>query len=440
MAEKKNFIIENYNGTDYDTLYPETNSGQVLLDSDAQTSTGLESGKTLDDALKIVGNLNNFDNRFEVGDVLTTSRTNLSNKWALCNGDEMISESYQELSNQFTSGLLNYRQNTKNISANIARCRLACRKRNGTKECLFTWLPVNGSSWSGRYSTLGSDADWVAATGISESYAVFARNNVFFRGGNHSMEWCTEDPTNSSSWHTMTKTATVKGYANDIFHKNEKYYFLMDDTFFIYSSLDGTPQEINIETVTGRKLSSANVGIDGDNFLFWTNTTGSGTNTYWVDTFNQNGQLVNSKELTSKFTGVIYSFSNGYIKLSQSGSIEYPILDVERLSAVDGDGTAIAHIAFPQSKYLLNFQHDIIVNNEYVVLPNNTYLDSEFNAHNTTSSAGDIALAICSNDDFICVASNPSQASVWDSSAKSSFYLPVYSPADGLRAYIKTTD
>lgn len=54
MAEKKNFIIENYNGADYDTLYPETNSGQVLLDSDAQVTTGLASGSTLDDALRSV--------------------------------------------------------------------------------------------------------------------------------------------------------------------------------------------------------------------------------------------------------------------------------------------------------------------------------------------------------------------------------------------------
>ena len=47
MAEKKNFTIENFNGTDYDTLYPETNSGQVLLDSSGQNIFHLSSGSTV---------------------------------------------------------------------------------------------------------------------------------------------------------------------------------------------------------------------------------------------------------------------------------------------------------------------------------------------------------------------------------------------------------
>ena len=50
MAEKKNFTIENYNGTDYDTLYPETISEQVLLDAQAQRIFNLPSGDTLNNA------------------------------------------------------------------------------------------------------------------------------------------------------------------------------------------------------------------------------------------------------------------------------------------------------------------------------------------------------------------------------------------------------
>ena len=83
MAEKKNFTIENYNGTDYDTLYPETNSGQVLLDTTAQAATNLPSGKTLDDALQ---SISKNGGAFQVGDTLTTARTNLGDKWLLCNG------------------------------------------------------------------------------------------------------------------------------------------------------------------------------------------------------------------------------------------------------------------------------------------------------------------------------------------------------------------
>lgn len=94
MAEKKNFTIENYNGTDYDTLYPETNSGQVLLDSDARVTTGLASGSTLDDALQSVVK---DGGAFQIGDTLTTARTNLGDKWLLCNGKQITQTDYPVL-------------------------------------------------------------------------------------------------------------------------------------------------------------------------------------------------------------------------------------------------------------------------------------------------------------------------------------------------------
>ena len=100
MAEKKNFIIENYNGTDYDTLYPETNSGQVLLDTVAQASTNLSSGSTLDDALN---GITKDGGGFQVGDTLTTARKNLGDKWLLCNGSHVLTESYPELGELFDS-------------------------------------------------------------------------------------------------------------------------------------------------------------------------------------------------------------------------------------------------------------------------------------------------------------------------------------------------
>ena len=94
MAEKKNFTIENYNGTDYDTLYPETNSGQVLLDTTAQAATNLPSGKTLDDALHTI---TKDGGGFQVGDTLTTARTNLGDKWLLCNGQNVLASEYPNL-------------------------------------------------------------------------------------------------------------------------------------------------------------------------------------------------------------------------------------------------------------------------------------------------------------------------------------------------------
>lgn len=98
MAEKKNIAIKEYNGTDYDTLYPETNSGQVLLDKTAQTTLNLSSGKTLNDAVSHLSS----GGAFNVGDILVTSRTDLDDKWLLCNGETVSGTDYPDLSNVLT--------------------------------------------------------------------------------------------------------------------------------------------------------------------------------------------------------------------------------------------------------------------------------------------------------------------------------------------------
>ena len=137
MAEKKNFTIENFNGTDYDTLYPETNSGQVLLDTTAQTATTLPSGSTLNDALD---KLNKFDNRYEIGDTLTTSRTNLSNKWLLCNGATLDSAEYPELGAQLPGVKMHFDKISENSSpTSTINYSIAVRElNNGDTELLMT--------------------------------------------------------------------------------------------------------------------------------------------------------------------------------------------------------------------------------------------------------------------------------------------------------------
>ena len=116
MAEKKNFTIENYNGTDYDTLYPETNSGQVLLDSDALVTTGLASGSTLDDALQSVVK---DGGAFQIGDTLTTARTNLGDKWLLCNGKQITQTDYPVLVGLLGAKPFGWVSKGKSTTANI---------------------------------------------------------------------------------------------------------------------------------------------------------------------------------------------------------------------------------------------------------------------------------------------------------------------------------
>lgn len=100
MAEKKNFIIENYNGTDYDTLYPETISGQVLLDAQAQCILNLPSGDTLNNAFNHIAY---GGGSYAIGDVLVTAKNNLGDNWLLCNGEIIDGSKYPVLKNLLKS-------------------------------------------------------------------------------------------------------------------------------------------------------------------------------------------------------------------------------------------------------------------------------------------------------------------------------------------------
>lgn len=100
MAEKKNFTIENYNGTDYDTLYPETISGQVLLDTQAQRIFNLPSGDTLNNAFNHIAY---GGGSYAIGDVLVTARNNLGDNWLLCNGAIVDGSQYPVLKNLLKS-------------------------------------------------------------------------------------------------------------------------------------------------------------------------------------------------------------------------------------------------------------------------------------------------------------------------------------------------
>ena len=100
MAEKKNFTIENYNGTDYDTLYPETISGQVLLDVQAQRIFNLPSGDTLNNAFNHIAY---GGGSYAIGDVLVTARNNLGDNWLLCNGAIVDGSQYPVLKNLLKS-------------------------------------------------------------------------------------------------------------------------------------------------------------------------------------------------------------------------------------------------------------------------------------------------------------------------------------------------
>lgn len=98
MSTNKNITMKQYNGTDYDTLYPKTKVEQVegaytqqqILSDSTKTLYGLDASAVPDDAFKKI----RID---KVGDTLTTARTDLGESWALCNGDYLDATEYAEL-------------------------------------------------------------------------------------------------------------------------------------------------------------------------------------------------------------------------------------------------------------------------------------------------------------------------------------------------------
>lgn len=220
MAEKKNFIIENYNGTDYDTLYPETNSGQVLLDTVAQASTNLSSGSTLDDALN---GITKDGGGFQVGDTLTTARKNLGNKWLLCNGSHVLIENYPELGELFDS-----------------------------KE--FDWIAMGDSG-----KTILNFATNAEQT--NEKFLISTDDGVYFGS----------DLVNSASW------AKLFTYTNaDVYYLNNTWIVISDTNWKYYSGNEVTANNFaNISVPSSPRYTFDDIAYSGDKYYILSKYTKS---------------------------------------------------------------------------------------------------------------------------------------------------------------------
>ncbi len=231
MAEKKNFTIENYNGTDYDTLYPETNSGQVLLDSVAQASTNLSSGSTLDDALN---GITKDGGGFQVGDTLTTARKNLGNKWLLCNGSHVLTENYPELGELFDSKefdwiamgdsgktILNFATNADQTNE-----KFLISTNDGV---YFGSDLVNSASWTKLFTYTNADVYYLNSTWI-----VISDTNWKYYSGNE---------VTADNFGNISVPSSPRYTFNDIAYSGDKYYILSK-----YTKSDNTEKDVLIYT------------------------------------------------------------------------------------------------------------------------------------------------------------------------------------------------
>nr|DAM80025.1 MAG TPA: hypothetical protein [Caudoviricetes sp.] len=96
MSGTKNVVIKQNNGTDYDKLHPETVDSKINL-TDGNVSVW---GNTLKEALpKINSRLTVTEsNQWEIGDIRTTTKSDLGEKWLKTDGSSYDTSKYPELS------------------------------------------------------------------------------------------------------------------------------------------------------------------------------------------------------------------------------------------------------------------------------------------------------------------------------------------------------
>lgn len=91
MAVEKDITMKQFNGTDYDTLYPKTTIDQVNISQDINDYYSLPTGSTFDDVLKKIPD--------SVGNIQYSVKTaaQMGDKYLPCDGSVLDAEAYPEL-------------------------------------------------------------------------------------------------------------------------------------------------------------------------------------------------------------------------------------------------------------------------------------------------------------------------------------------------------
>ena len=460
MAEKKNFTIENYNGTDYDTLYPETNSGQVLLDIDAQSSTSLSTGTTLDDALR---HIFQNDGIFHIGDTLTTARTNLGNRWLLCNGTMVNSADYPALSQFFNSVTFNYSKvaeytKPSNFYSTRTHSFDVMYDESTGKYGILMYIHYLTSSTGLSdkilaYQTIG-DSSWVDCTGdginnalISNTFVKLLNRNFVVcntqtynttSNSNPMGYYCTGAPTSSASFSPIAlPTVDVDWRWVDAAYYNGKYYFTITGSstapsyLLVYDDLASVPQSVLLKDSGGVGKFSI---VNGKLCV----CTGSSSNNATFKLINEDGTLgiitITTEDSYDSTTDLmLYSLGQNYVltRLYNRSSSFYTFY-VYFSDSLNN--------SFTRNTSYSNEQ-DVLQKDDMLILSNGYYIDMELNikTQDNFQIIGDNParpLRNCNNNTFVVGGTY----NVYQSSLDTKFQLPTYSPATGLYAYIKAKD
>lgn len=452
MAEKKNFTIENYNGTDYDTLYPETHTGQVKLDLASKAELGLLSDG-LDDAL---AKLNNFDDRYQIGDTIVTTRTNLGNKWLLCNGATVNSNDYPELGQYFKANVLRFYKcaeypvnnlySTDTFSFDVRPIHLT------STDGILMFAAYRSSSSSQftyilAYKRVDDDA-WTDCTGNGVSNALYSDTKIQWLNdafvvlpcfhtrtvGNNPAYYCAETPKSSTSFVQIAtpSVGTDCSWGHGIYWNN-KYYIVgvgssrTNSYLFVYDNLGTTPESILLTT---KSAVSRDITIVNNKLCIRTTYGGSKVSFVLIDTNNaiENVTITLDASLTSEGTiwGDLYQLGNNYIFISRYNKTT-TLRVANSLSST-----------FTQFKtYTDDSNITFLQKSNMLISSAKDYITEDLTIHpwqNAPSSATNVScMATSKNYDYIGF----NHYDFWRSSNTGTFTLPTSSPGDGMYRYIK---
>lgn len=429
MAEKKNFTIENYNGTDYDTLYPETNSGQVLLDRDAQVTTGLTSGSTLDDALQSVVK---DGGAFQVGDTLTTARTNLGDKWLLCNGTQITQTDYPALVGLLGAKPFNWTSKGTSTTANIdyivnkttATGDLFLAKSdtrvNNKYSCYYS---TDLLSWQSLKTSDGQIAIWCVNGTWIIAYATaigYPNKGYYYSGENM----------NFSNFVAINGISSLSGVA----YWNGKYYLNGSDTsleqsnnsMFIYTDLSQIPTILHLNIGYKGQLGVLPEGVA----FCYSYTDGSNIQYRIVVVDAQNSVSTYSVTLTDyNAPATSIQYFNGYYYITTYSNTPPTISHtLFRSTTLNGN----------YSKVMYNDTEEVTATNititdNYLITDTGYYIDKENNVYKQGNPITATVPILVSNDKYYTMVNT----AVYQSNIAASANLPTVSTASGLYTYIK---
>lgn len=421
MAEKKNFTIENYNGTDYDTLYPETNSGQVLLDRDAQVTTGLASGSTLDDALQSVVK---DGGAFQVGDTLTTARTNLGSKWLLCNGQQIAQTDYPVLVGLLGTKLFGWASKGTSTTANID---YIVNKTTATGDLFLAKSDTKvGNYYNCYYST--DLLSWQSLKTSYDKFNIWCVNGTWIINIKNSAYYYSGEDMNFDNFVTINGISSVSGVA----YWNGKYYLngpdisleQNDSSMFIYTDLNQNPTILHLNIAYKGQLS---VLPDGVAFCYSVVIGGNSTQFRITVVDVQNSVSIYSGTLPEPniYTKSIQYFNGYYYITTTQNNIGYTLF---RSTTLNGS----------YSKVMYNDTENVTATNititdNYLITDTGYYIDKENNVYKQGNPITATVPILVGKDKYYTMVNT----AVYQSNIAASANLPTVSTASGLYTYIK---